>query len=126
MPTAVGKTEPFAIPGNLGVIAEPFCFPLPCGGGIQEHAVQVVGDDEPVSGCFSLFGTKREFAGAHHCSACDRAVMRVQDFEKVVCVPRLFSRPKSLEFGVSCEFIMQTVSLCVPEKNQFFARRGSR
>src|SRR5579864_260585 len=126
MPSAVGKTEPFAIPGNLRVIAEPLRFSLPGGGGIQENTIQVVGYDEPVSGCFSLFWTEREFASAHHGSTCDCAVMCLYDFEKVVCVPRVFSGPKCLESGISCEFFMQAVGLRVPEKNEFSAQDGSR
>jgi hypothetical protein len=103
----VRQAQPVAIAGDLRPIAEPFCFLLSRGNRIKEHAVPIVRYHEPVSRGLLIFGLKRNFSRAHHDSSRHGSGARVQNFEEVVSIPRIFLVPLRLQLRGAGQFITQ-------------------
>src|SRR5215472_1604026 len=96
MASAVCEAEQLAVRGYLRAVAEPSGLAFSSGSGIEKDAFQVVCNHQPVSGGVPVFRAEREFACPHHRSTRGRAVMGVQDFNKVVSIARVLPTPKSL------------------------------
>lgn len=75
MPRAIGKAEPLGVGGNLRVVTEPLGFPLSGQAGIQKHAVQIICNDDPLSGRFHALRREGIFSGVNDGPADRRTIL---------------------------------------------------